>query len=123
MTLEAVLNRVTSAALLLTSPGKTCPPALFHLGNSSDATVLGVSPLFNLEINVEDAVFPHPTLNAQETRAPYWFALRTTVSRMSLAMQFWYVLRSDVSRAEAVAVVRGKLYGTSPQPVVWHKWP
>jgi hypothetical protein len=74
MTLEAVLNRVTSAALLFTNPGNTTPPALFHLGNSSAATVFGACPAFNLEIKVDDAVLPQPTLKAHETRAPYWLS-------------------------------------------------
>lgn len=108
ITLEAVLNKVTSAALLLTNPGNTCPPALFHFGNSSSATVFGFSPLFNLLTNVDDPEFPHPTLNAQETSAPYWLALSLTLSAMSRAIQFWYVRRSEASRAEAVVVVRGK---------------
>lgn len=109
MTFEEVLNSATSFALLVTKPGNTSPPALFHLGNSCSATVFGVSPLFSLLINVEDPEFPHPTLNAHETSAPYWFALSLTLSTISRAMQFWNVRRSLTRRLVAVASVRGKL--------------
>jgi hypothetical protein len=67
---EAVWNNLTSAALLLTNPGKTFPPAKRHFGNSCAATVFGFSPLFNLLINVEVLTFPQPSLKAQDANAP-----------------------------------------------------
>ena len=74
----AVCARLTSAALRLTSPGNVCPPALFHFGSSSAITVFGSSPALSRLRRVEDCTFAPPTLNAQETRAPYWFAFKTT---------------------------------------------
>jgi hypothetical protein len=65
------LNKSTSAALLLVSPGRTPFDPWFHFGNSSAATVFGASPAFNRFTNVEDPELPHPTLKAQDTRAPY----------------------------------------------------
>jgi hypothetical protein len=64
------------------------PPALFHFGNSSAATLFGLSPAFNRLIKVEDPTFPQPSLNAHETKAPYWFSLSLIESLMSLEMHF-----------------------------------
>lgn len=66
-----VFANVTSAALRLTNPGNTSPPALFHLGNSSPITVFGLSPAFSRFNSVELCTFAPPTLNVQLTSAPY----------------------------------------------------
>jgi len=121
MTLEAVLKRAISRFLRVTSPGSVCPPALTHLGSSCSATVFGFSPAFSLLINVDEPVLVHPTLNAQDTRAPYWLSVSRTLSEMSRAMQFWKVGRSFLKRDVAVVVVRGKEKGTSAHPFVWHR--
>jgi len=47
-------------------PASTDPPALFHFGNSSAATVLRLSPLLKRETK-QVLELPHPTLNAHET--------------------------------------------------------
>ena len=121
MTLEAVLKRAISLFLRVTNPGSVCPPALTHLGSSCSATVLGLSPAFNLLIKVDDPVLVHPTLNAQDTRAPYWLSVKLTLSEMSRAIQFWKVGRSFLNRDVAVVVVRGNGKGTSEHPVVWQR--
>jgi hypothetical protein len=87
MTLEAVLNNVTSAARRRVSPARTWPPALFHRGSSatmldrqemkyhqkqfapSEATVLGFWPAFRRDTNVEVFALPQPTLKVHEARA------------------------------------------------------
>ena len=87
--LVAVLCRATSAARRRTRPGSSTPPLYFHLGSSSEATVLGASPALRRAMRLDEAELPQPTLKAQLTRAPYWLALRTTDSAVCLVMQFW----------------------------------
>ena len=86
MTDDGVLKNATSRFRRVTSPGSTWPPPFLHFGSSSEATVLGSSPAFSLEINPEPLLFPQPILKAQETSAPYWFSLRITVSTISAEM-------------------------------------
>jgi hypothetical protein len=69
--LVAVLNKSTSDALLLVSPGNIPLFPLFHFGKSWLATVFGSSPLFKRLIRVEEPALPYPTFNAQLTKAPY----------------------------------------------------
>lgn len=70
-TLVALPANSTSAARLLTNPGKVFPPALFHFGSSSAITVPGASPVFKRLSSVDEATFPGPTLNVQDTSVPY----------------------------------------------------
>jgi hypothetical protein len=67
----AVLANATSAALRLVNPDRVSPPALFHFGSSSAMTVSGASPAFKRRSSVDDSTFAGPTLNVQDTSAPY----------------------------------------------------
>lgn len=42
-------------------------------------------------MSVDVLVAPHPTLKAQLTSAPYWFAFSTTDEAVCRVMQFWKV--------------------------------
>jgi hypothetical protein len=66
------LARATSAARRRTRPWRTLPPALFHLGSSSERTLLTFSPLFRRLMRVDDLAAPQPTLKDQLTSAPNW---------------------------------------------------
>lgn len=75
----AVSNRAISCFRRSTRPGATFPPALFHLGSSSEATLDGFSPALRRLMRVEVRNCPHPTLKVKLTKAPYWLALRLTL--------------------------------------------
>ena len=84
--LVGVFCNLTSASRRRTSPGRTSPPPLFQRGNSSSATVLGLSSALRRSRSVDEPAAPQPTLNAQLTRAPYWFAFKTTSVLVSMVM-------------------------------------
>lgn len=114
---------MTSAARRRTRPGKLTPPANVHFGSSWAATVLGFSPALRRLIKVDDCMFPHPSLNVHDERAPYWLAFNLTESTMAAERHFVYVLRSVWRRVAACACVIGKENGTSAQPAFWHRCP
>ena len=82
--LLGVWKNLTSALRRLTRPWRTWPlSSLFHWGSSLAATVLGFSPALRRLMRSDLATLPQPTLKAQLTSAPYWLALRTTLSLVS----------------------------------------
>lgn len=92
-------------------------------------------------MRVEVLVAPQPTLKAQLTRAPYWFALSTTDDAVCRVMQFWKVyvvcqlrawmarnltgltLRSLWRRRSPLVCERGMGYGTSVHWGLAQRWP
>jgi len=117
------LKRNCSAALLLTRPGRTLPPPLFHLGNSAEAPA--TFPRLRSVVRVEERKAPHPTLKVKDTRAEYWLAVRPEYV-MALDTQFSYERKSSLRRASPVAAVKGTEYfplmGTV-QERAWQAWP
>lgn len=68
-------------------------------------------------------MFPHPSLNVHDERAPYWLAFNLTESTIAAERHFVYVFRSLWRRVAACASVIGNENGTSAQPAFWHRWP
>jgi hypothetical protein len=80
---EGTWKNATSRPLRRTSPLIGFPPALRHFGISCKTTRLGCSPAFKRRTRPDERTFPHPTLNAQLTKAPYWFSFSVTESLMA----------------------------------------
>lgn len=51
--------------------------------------MLAASPAFKRLSSVEDCTFAGPTLKVQDTRAPYWFAFRTTAEEVRRVIVCW----------------------------------